>query len=195
MLRLAALAAFVSIAYGQKPPSIGVFIDFDAAPSPASIAAMKKEAGAIMHSAGYSLDWRSLRQNHGVESFSNVVVVKFRGRCRLEFPQPDPADRDTVTLASTQVSDGHVLPYSEVRCDEVRKVLPYAPNRPQQALGRALGRVVAHELYHLVAGTTRHAAAGLTKATHNWLELISGNVSLVGIENPGGQTLGESALQ
>jgi hypothetical protein len=33
-------------------------------------------------------------------------------------------------------------------------------------LGRALGRVVAHELYHIVAQTARHGRAGVAKPFH-----------------------------
>ena len=160
----------------QKHPAVGVFIDFDAIPSPRSIEEMKREAAKIMHTAGYSLDWRNLRQNEGKEGFGNVVVVKFRGKCRQEFPAlVEPYADAPVTLASTLVQDGHVLPFSEVQCDQVRRVLSYAPGRERQgAFGLALGRVVAHELYHLLLNTTRHAATGLAAATHDWVDLTLG---------------------
>jgi hypothetical protein len=188
MSRLVLVAACVAVIYGQKPPSVGVFIDFDAVPSERSVAAMKKEAGDILSSAGFQLDWRLLSQNRGEESFSNVVVVKFRGKCRLEYPAQGSDVPDTLTLASTLVADGHVLPYSEVRCDEIRKVLPYTAQGRQQAMGRALGRVVAHELYHLLVDTTKHTGTGLAKATINGWELITGKESFRGIENFGRQT-------
>ena len=79
-------ASIVGTHTGPKHPAIGVFIDFDAAPSQRSVDEMKKEAGKIMNIAGYELDWRALKQNRGKEGFSNVMVVKFRGTCRLEFP-------------------------------------------------------------------------------------------------------------
>jgi hypothetical protein len=175
-LMLLAASTLAVIPSGLKHPSIGVFIDFDAAPSQRSVEEMKKEAAKIMGSAGYSLDWRALDQNRGREAFAAVVVVKFKGKCRLEFPATTGASSDeAVTLAKTKVEGGHVLPFSEVECDKVRQVLPYAPPRERQkALGLALGRVVAHELYHFLADKTKHAGAGLASATHDWLELISG---------------------
>jgi hypothetical protein len=162
---------------GHKHPAIGVYIDFDAVPSQGSIEEMKREAGKIMDSAGYFLDWRALKQNQGNEAFSNVVVVKFHGKCRLEYPLPGIAAEE-VTLASTLVDRGHVLPFSDVQCDQVRKALPYAtsPDR-QKAFGLALGRVVAHELYHFLADKTKHAAAGLAAASHDWLDLVSGTAA------------------
>ena len=37
--------------------------------------------------------------------------------------------------------------------------------------------MVAHELYHFLADKTRHAAAGLAAASHDWLELVSGTAA------------------
>src|SRR5436190_24233911 len=102
--------------------AIGVFIDFDAAPSSRSVYEMKKEAAKLMNSVGYQLDWRALKQNRGNESFSNVVVVKFHGKCRVEYPLSGAGAGD-VTVGSTLVDAGRVLPFSDVQCDEVRKAL------------------------------------------------------------------------
>src|SRR5947208_6602589 len=119
MLWLMILAASLAgIPTNVKHPSIGVFIDFDAAPASRSVDEMKKEAGKILNSAGYVLDWRALKQNRGNESFSNVVVVKFHGKCRLEYPLTLASQAD-VTVASTNVDAGRVLPFSDVQCDEV----------------------------------------------------------------------------
>lgn len=178
MFWLMVLAASLTvIAPAHKHPAIGVYIDFDAVPSQRSIDEMKREAGKIMDSAGYFLDWRALKQNQGNEAFSNVVVVKFHGKCRLEYPLPGVADEE-VTLASTLVDRGHVLPFSDVQCDQVRKGIVYATSHDRQkAFGLALGRVVAHELYHFLADKTKHAAAGLAAASHDWLDLISGSAA------------------
>ncbi len=162
-----------------KPPSIGVFIDFDAVPSANSVDIMKSEAAKIMKSAGYKLDWRALKDNQGTEGFSNVVVVKFHGKCRVEYPSLLPRNPEQpVSLASSLVRDGHVLPFTDVRCDEVRKVMADGvPTDRQKALGMALGRIVAHELYHLLADTSKHAGAGLAKASHDWMELVGGTAA------------------
>src|SRR5438270_2001875 len=122
MMLAASMAAMLP---GQKHPAIGVYIDFDAVPSQRSVAEMKREAAKIMDSAGYFLDWRALKQNQGNEAFSNVIVVKFHGKCRLEYPTSGSGDEE-VTLASTLVDRGHVIPYSDVQCDQVRKADPYA---------------------------------------------------------------------
>ena len=40
-----------------------------------------------------------------------------------------------------------------------------------------VGRVVAHELHHVLANSTRHAVSGLAAATHDWLDLTVGVAS------------------
>ena len=133
-------ASFIGNPAEVKHPAIGVFIDFDAVPSQRSVDEMKKEAGKIMQTAGYELDWRALSQNRGQERFHDVVVVKFRGKCRLEFPGTGINTDAPVTLASTLVQDGRVVPFGEVQCDQVRRILSYGPAKDrQQALGLALG--------------------------------------------------------
>ena len=43
----------------------------------------------------------------------------------------------------------------------------------QRALSRALARVVAHEIYHILAETTEHAGSGLAKAAQPLNDLVS----------------------
>jgi hypothetical protein len=184
----AATAALTALlAFAQKPPaskgtpSIGVFLDFDSVPGRVPVEVMKQEADKILRPSGVSLDWRLASENHGNEAFDGLVLVKFRGKCRVESWTPEPALTDlgqTETLGTTEVVNGHVLPFSEVRCDQVKRALAYL--RPegnqrdrQRAFGIALGRVVAHELYHALVRTTAHAARGLAQATESLDELVS----------------------
>jgi hypothetical protein len=177
-----ALFAAVDVPTEPSPqPAIAVFMDFDSKPEDASIEVMKKEADDLLKSSGIALDWKMLSSNHGTESFPGLVVVKFRGRCRVEaWPQPgeDEAPAGTQTLGFTRVTDGHVLPFSEVECDQIRKALSYVapgstPMERQKAFGLAMGRVVAHELYHMLARTTSHAEEGLAKVSQSLRDLVT----------------------
>ena len=47
------------------------------------------------------------------------------------------------------------------------------PSRREAFLGRALGRVFAHELGHVLLGTRAHAAAGLMRATFSPADLVA----------------------
>ena len=174
---------------GQAPPHIGVYMQFDAAPAATLLNVMEGEVGDLLKASGVWLDWRLAGKTRVSEAFSELVVLKFKGSCRAE-PGAAPAGEfgtlgSTRTLGSTLVSHGRVLPFSEVRCDEVRNALAFL--RPganfverQRALGLALGRVVAHELYHILGSTTGHASQGLAKASHSLDDLVSDHLRLDG---------------
>ncbi|HZS50652.1 MAG TPA: hypothetical protein VFA54_07320 [Bryobacterales bacterium] len=166
---LAALSA--SIAGAQT--HVAVFMAFDEKPSPVSVAEMKAETARILRSAGLLLDWRPLSQRLAAEAFGGLAVMRFKGACRADkFQAPfGPLERESetepVTLGWTAVRDGRVLPFSEVECDQIRNTLgPMRLAQKDLMLGRALGRVVAHELYHIVAETARHGRAGVAKPFH-----------------------------
>jgi len=167
---------------GAQTAGVGVFMQFESAPAAASLEVMKTEVDHLLKASGIEIDWRLVKENHGDESFSRVVFLKFKGSCKSEGAAPPPNDFGTLgethALGSTQVQNGRVLPYSEVECDQVRKALSYlgpgaGRKERQSALGRAMARVVAHELYHILARTTAHAAVGLARATHSLEELIA----------------------
>ena len=188
LLRLAACAAvFALLVWGQNSrndsvrPRIGVYLDFEHVPASVPLEVMERAVEDLLKPAGVSVAWRSTRQNSGTEAFSGLAVVRFKGRCEVK--SPIPASNfgtlgETMALASTRVSGGRVLPYTEVECDEVRKALAYL--RPgaglaarQEAFGAALGRVVAHELYHILANRVEHAGEGLAQASELLSDLVS----------------------
>lgn len=176
LIALLSAASGTQAAAAGRGHSIGVYIDFDAAPSAMAVAAMKREVGAIMKSTGLKMNWRKLKENRGTEAFDGLVVVRFKGKCHVQ-PWPDEPATGKITLASTIVSEGQVLPFTEVECEAVRKTLVYSGTTCDQerqcAFGRALGRVLAHELYHALARTTLHAGKGLAKATQSLRDLIA----------------------
>ena len=172
--------------------SVGVFMDFDSKPGNASLEVMEREVEGLLKASGVTLDWRQVKQNDGTEAFSGLVMLKFRGRCRVEPVQAlrgsDSPSGGMHTLGSTLVENGRVLPFSQVECDQVRKALAYLhPGagwlERQRALGRALGRVVAHELYHMLAGATEHASTGLARASQSLRDLISAHEIVFGEED------------
>jgi hypothetical protein len=180
------LAGFVCLGLraGSVPPrpSVGIFMDFDNPPTSLALDSMKREVESVMKSTGLALDWRSLGDNQGREAFSGLVVLRFRGKCQVEpWSAPDSPAGAALTLGTSQVSDGRVLPFSEVECEQVRKTVPFTDasaceQEKQCALGRAMGRVVAHELYHVLAQTTGHSVDGLAKATQSFRDLVSGTL-------------------
>ena len=188
-----AIAAVIPLLGFAQHPSVGVFLDFDSPPGAGPLSVMEKEVENILKASGVSLDWRMLKDNHGNEPFARLVVLKFKGTCKAEQWPQTATDfgslGETRELASSQVDHGVVLPYGEVRCDELRMALRYihpgtARAARQLAFGRAMARVVAHELYHMLAGTTAHTATGLAKASHSLEDLIApGNLGFTAADS------------
>jgi len=165
-----------------RVPTLGIFMDFDATPGNSSVAAMQQEVANLLKPSGIEVNWRLTGENNGDEPYARLVVLKFHGNCRADGRAPLPAEKseteEPVTLGDAKVENGKVLPFSEVRCDEVKKALSYltpaaSQEQRQVALGIAMARVVAHELYHILARTTSHAMKGLAKASEPLPDLIS----------------------
>jgi hypothetical protein len=178
MLRLPVLGGLLTLLVQvlSAGSPVGVYLEFDESASKSTIEAMRKEASGALQRVGIQIAWRLVSENQGNEPFEHLVVVKLSGQCACGHILP--ATREILILGTTSVVDGHVLPYSEVRCDSVRRLLPdveFATDRQvgDAALGRVLGRVLAHELYHAVLGTQHHGASGLAKGFQTTLELRS----------------------
>lgn len=164
---------------GGPHSTLAVVMDFDQRYSPASLFAMERELESIMRSCSLDLEFRVLDESTPKESFGNLVVARFRGRCRGEQEQERP--RSTRALGLTHVSEGEILPFSEVDCDGVRELVQprlerESHPRGEQLLGRALGRVLAHELYHILANTQHHGKAGIAKPVLTPRELVDGQL-------------------
>lgn len=138
---------------------------------------LKRETARLVSPADYSFAWLEKGRQAMGDSFEQVVVVQFRGACLSQGESGTPAG-DTHSLATTAVSDGQVLPFINVDCDRTRRlvsgVLANLPGGARDVLfGRALGRVLAHELYHVLAQTTAHKDQGVSKPCFRLTDLIS----------------------
>jgi len=84
---------------------------------------------------------------------------------------------ETRALGWTHLSDGALLPFADVDCEKIRRFIAPAvaggeDRERDLLLGRALARVLAHEMYHIFANTSRHTAFGLAKPFYTAYELI-----------------------
>ena len=140
---------------------------------------MRREADALMAAAGYAISWRDLGESARDAADSFLAVIELRGTCHA--PQPaapvDPLAEDA-SLASTAVADGKVLPYSQLECENLTKLL--APSLAKETAekrdylyGRAMGRLVAHELFHVLIGTRDHDSAGIAKRAFSAHEILA----------------------
>ena len=140
------------------------------------MSALQDEVESIMTPIGLRFEWRDLSSVRGQEVSTELAVITFKGRC------------DTVgmighasysgALGWTHVSDGEILPFTDIACDRIREFvqqsLVVASTDDRQILyGRALGRVLAHELYHIFANTIHHAAWGVAKECYSVQDLLA----------------------
>ena len=163
-------------------PTVGVFLAFDHAASASLIKAIEHEAGTVFGDFGLKFSW--LIGDTQVETFDNLAVLRFRGSCRMqEMAGPVQESAGPVTWCATEVYSDAVGLFSDVLCDQIRSsissLLETASSLDQDAaFGRALGRVVAHELYHILADTPRHTRTGVTKALLTPFDLIRTTVHI-----------------
>jgi len=142
-----------------------------------SAAEMKREVNESMESAGYSVSWRTVGQSQNEVSGAAVVVVELRGSCRASF-EPTQGVAAATSLGSTAVVNGELLPFSWVECGALsrylsRELARESKNRREFVYGRAVGRVIAHELFHVLANTKKHEDWGIGKAAFSARDLLN----------------------
>lgn len=109
--------------------------------------------------------------------FSNdILITRVRGVCRIDAMPPIQAHKAD-TLGRTLVTDGRILPYIELDCRQisgaVRKQLIGKPEQERRRLlGRALARVLAHEIYHVLAQTHEHGPQGVAAESLSGDDLV-----------------------
>lgn len=178
---IAALAMPLGARIEQKSPSeLTVVLDFKGPHSQASIKEMEREAGLILKSTGLRLGWHTLGVKP-ISAYNDLVVITFRGACQYD-PAPPRYD-ETGPLALARVSDGEILPFGEVDCARVASTVHYAMargdySRADKLVGRALGRVVAHELVHILTKSSEHGTEGVAKASLSGKQLIEDSLPL-----------------
>ena len=163
--------------------AVTLVLQFDHAYSTQSLDVMEREVASIVSESGIKVDWRLLADVHSSDSFESLVVVRFKGACNMEPAPPPPLGDERGYYAFTHISDGSVLPFSEVECDKISKSIRPAMSRQQwrerdSMLGRALGRVLAHELFHMLAKTQHHAGEGVTRSALSPAQLISDRLTM-----------------
>ena len=163
------------------PPSdVTVIVDIKGTYSQVAYREMTREAAQIIEASGVHLDWR-MRSESMNATFNDLVVMTFKGSCSFD-PAP-PLYDELGPLAVTRTSNGEVQPFGEVNCDRVVNSVRGAMfgsdySKADMLVGRALGRVVAHELVHMLTKSGQHAHEGVQKAALSGRQLISASLPL-----------------
>jgi hypothetical protein len=172
VLALGVLPAFG----GSRTAPIRLYTQFQHQPPNAVLEAIQEELESIMVPAGIDFEWRSLANSTGNEVSVELAVIHFKGTCAPT--DLGPTEIYPGPLGWTHMSDGEILPFSDISCDGLRGfiqrgLLQLPEGAREAAYGRAVARVLAHELYHIFAKTTKHAAWGIGKPAYTVQELLS----------------------
>jgi hypothetical protein len=179
--RTAAMALCVLSIAAEAAAEICIDVDLKFAgrdPSPVIVQSMQAEAAAIWQRYGVQIQWQASRLDihcpwvHG--SFD--VLVEYRqarhtpartvlGHTRLVPARIDHAgiyvDYDETQALIESIGQSRLF------------VLAGRPDIGPVEIGRALGRILAHEIGHVVLGASRHQPSGLMRRAFNPADLVT----------------------
>ena len=156
---------------GPAPRKVVVYLSGSGPMETGQTHAFRQELQRLMASANYVAELTTSVQE--VEA-SHLVVLKLDGACDTSAPPADIPAGANPNLATSAVVDGHVLPFTTVHCGVLSRMLAAANHGsiPSQLYGRSLGRIVAHELYHILADEVGHQDTGVSKACFRLSDLL-----------------------
>lgn len=163
------------------PPStdILVYLAVEANQPAIPVNYMKRELSTLMQAAGFRVIWGDIHNPGKDGQVSNLVVLQLHGVCGLPpgSYRLEEAVASGASLAETSVSSGNVLPFSRVNCANLTRMI--GPSLSMEAgaqrdflYGRAMARVVAHELYHVEMGSRDHGHDGVAKERFKVADLL-----------------------
>jgi len=175
MLRKALLLLLCPIFLFAEKKEVTIVMQFAEGFSPQALQEMQLEAERIVKKVGVNLAFKH-RHEAAQETFNDLIFFKMSGRCEMDSFPVILDERGP--LAFTFTTDGRILPFGEVKCDRLRDSIKTAMSgadysQGNQLLGRAMGRVLAHELYHMFAQSKGHAKSGVARESLSARQLIS----------------------
>lgn len=177
------LLATLAIAIAQpKEEALTVLLTGNRIPSPVLIA-MEREAEAVAAPTALTIVWKTNADRDGDFVMpGRMAILHMSGQCISDLPFEVTPFSPGAQLGVTHISNHQVLPVADVFCDAIRQFV--RPNLRRvvaesrdQLFGRALGRVVAHELYHILLQTPEHGQSGLSRGKQRATDLLQPRVS------------------
>jgi hypothetical protein len=171
------LRAATKLAGGEA--DLTVILIFKGAYSPSAILEMESESARILDAAHFRVGWHIGSEASG-ETFHDLAVLKFAGSCRSD-TGPPPIHGGFGVYGKTRVVDGVVQSFGEIDCDRVVGAVRSALIggdylRADMLVGRVLGRVVAHELLHILTRSVQHSREGVNKSSLTVKELTGSSL-------------------
>lgn len=168
-----ALGAVPGLA-GTRDAPITLVYRFQHEPPLGIVESIETELDDIMSAVGLRFEWRSLTKNTGTEVYNELVRIDFKGDCDLVdlrategYPGP---------FGWTHIIDGKVSRFIGINCDGVRvklqwRLLELPEEARLEVYGRAVARVLAHEICHALLGG-KHSSSGIGKSSYSADDLL-----------------------
>jgi hypothetical protein len=173
--RTALLLFLVVCVAAAQETSVAVFLESDHNAPALVLSSLQREVEDAVGPAGIHIYWHAMEASQFTQVYERIARVRLGGQCRADALPPGGKPEP---LGETQVVEGKVLPIALIRCDSVRRLIgrtllaAHADQR-DELLGRALGRVMAHELFHILLRTTDHGHDGLARAAQSSGDLVA----------------------
>ena len=153
-----------------------LYTDFQSEPPKAVREAMREELESIMSPIGWPIEWSPMPRTTYAEMSVTLAIARFRGMC--DVADLAPGSNPRTVLGSTNVTNGRILPFADVDCDAIVSFLGsvltcVSVEKRRIIFGRAVARVLAHELYHILAMEEGHTASGLGAAAFCAQDLVA----------------------
>lgn len=174
--------------WGAAPPAseplspVTVLLSYERPYSRSSFEALQQQLQHVLNDVGIKLEIRERQAAVPHEQFSDLFLFQMKGRCSMDGLPVGALSDERGALAMAYSQDGNILPFGEVECDRVRESLQRLvgrshPEAYQSAFG-ALGMVMAHEIYHMLAHSPHHTRQGVTKESLSARELLDRDLPL-----------------
>ena len=142
LLAVFAIALAGSAALLASPAQVAIVAAFDRESEDGFLIGLRDELDRLFAATGVRFRWYAANGSIAMGAVDSVVAVYFTN-----------AAHTTSVLARTARTDTEIQPFIYVNLDLIAR---YASMGSGATLGRAAGRVLAHELYHLFTQTSAH---------------------------------------
>jgi hypothetical protein len=175
-----ALSAPVHLPFSPEraEADLSVVIDSRAPIDSAVLQAMEKELKRIFGPTDTLIELVIYRNRNESKVFeSQVIMTRVVGECDALAAATSYTHKPD-TLGRTFVTDGEILPFVELNCRQIsgavqQQIRAFPKDEYPVVLGRALARVLAHEIFHILAATMKHARHGIAAETMNAVQLTT----------------------
>jgi hypothetical protein len=166
---------------------VGIVLGLSGSMTVDQLKALKAEASGIWKPYGIELSWFEPNVDCGSHQPSDAMPVDWMLRLTADLPESSTAVLGTVRFREGVPDNTIVLRYAPLSRLVLGAMIgswsigSLPPPVRDRLLGQAIGRVVAHELGHVLLALPTHGRSGLMRPTFVQSDLIAGNRDGLGL--------------